>query len=101
MTLMERFMSGHQTERIWQSDLVVRYPDLFNIGQHGGPYTPGYPECGLDGRISWSAPAPGSRRRLPPTEAARSVLCRSAGGRHDRQHGPAFVPANVANGLSP
>jgi hypothetical protein len=39
-------MSEHQTERNWQSYLIERYPDLFNVAQHGGTYTPGYPECG-------------------------------------------------------
>ena len=36
-------MSG---QRSWQSDLVSRYPDLFNVAKHGGSYTSGYPECG-------------------------------------------------------
>jgi hypothetical protein len=35
-----------RTVRGWQSDLVTRYPDLFNVAQHGGTYTPGLPECG-------------------------------------------------------
>jgi hypothetical protein len=48
--LVERFMSGYQTERSWQGDLVARYSDLFNVGQHGGTYTPGYPECGAGWR---------------------------------------------------
>jgi hypothetical protein len=43
---VEFFMSEHQTRRNWQSDLIERYPRLFNVAQHGGTYTPGYPECG-------------------------------------------------------
>jgi len=29
----------------WQSALIARHPSLFNVAQHGGTYTPGYPEC--------------------------------------------------------
>lgn len=39
----------------WRTDLVGRYPDLFNVGHHGHTYTPGYPECGAgSARARWA-----------------------------------------------
>ena len=39
-------MSGHQTERTWQSDLVARFPHLFEIRMDGHVVTPGLPTVG-------------------------------------------------------
>jgi hypothetical protein len=40
-------MLGHQAEQqTWQSDLVARHPDLFNVSENGLTYAPGFPEVG-------------------------------------------------------
>jgi hypothetical protein len=39
-------MSGHRTERSWQSDLIARHPGLFTVIENGQSYTPGYPPVG-------------------------------------------------------
>jgi hypothetical protein len=39
-------MLAHQAKHSWQSHLVARYPNLFNLTEHGRTYTPGYPACG-------------------------------------------------------
>jgi hypothetical protein len=39
-------MSGKQTNRTWQAELVDRYPGLFIEAFNGRVTTPGYPTCG-------------------------------------------------------
>jgi hypothetical protein len=39
-------MSGNQTNRTWQADLVARFPHLFDTEIHGQIRRPGFPEVG-------------------------------------------------------
>jgi len=43
---LEWLMLAHQVDRSWQSDLVARYPHLFNVTKQGRAYTPGWPLVG-------------------------------------------------------
>jgi hypothetical protein len=39
-------MSGHQTERAWQSALIARHPALFTVEENDRSTTPGWPAVG-------------------------------------------------------
>jgi hypothetical protein len=43
---VEFVMSGNQTNRTWQAELVDRYPGLFNQEINGRVMAPGYPNTG-------------------------------------------------------
>jgi hypothetical protein len=63
---VEFVMSGSPTTPTWQSQLIARYPDLFNQEIHGRVIAPGYPSVG-DG---WRDPVETAIDRIATAVAA-------------------------------
>jgi hypothetical protein len=70
-------MTGNQSNRTWQTDLVARYPNLFNVEIDGQTLAPGYPMVGdgwrdLVQRASSASRPPCPERRRPHSRSSRS-----------------------------